>query len=70
MRVILKITILLYCLLGWISFCLGKGKGTPMLKQGIKCTAVENVDSEMSDAGFPPRKVSAVNRAKLLPPQS
>lgn len=29
---------------------LGKGKGTPSLKQGIKCIAVEReMDSEISD---------------------
>jgi len=29
---------------------LGKGKGTPMLKRGVRCVAVDQADSEMSDA--------------------
>lgn len=38
-----------------------------MLKQGIKCVAIDNLDSEMSDAGIPPRKFSGVSRPKLPP---
>lgn len=35
---------------------LGRGKGTPMLKRGIRCVAVDQADSEMSDAASTPQR--------------
>jgi len=35
---------------------LGRGKGTPMLKRGIRCVGVDQLDSEMSDAGSTPHR--------------
>lgn len=36
---------------------LGRGKGTPMLKRGIRCVAVDQGDSEMSDAASTPHRL-------------
>jgi len=35
---------------------LGKGKGTPMLKRGVRCVAVDQADSEMSDSASTPHR--------------
>jgi len=35
---------------------LGRGKGTPMLKRGIRCVAIDQVDSEMSDTSTTPHR--------------
>jgi len=35
---------------------LGRGKGTPMLKRGVRCVAVDQADSEMSDASSTPHR--------------